>query len=543
MLLSAYSPAVIHGIARLLAAIGIMQQLGRYEIVAEIGRGAMGAVFRARDPRIDRTVAIKTISVAGAGAKSIEEYRQRFFREAQAAGRLSHPGIVAIFDVGEDVREDSGGGTAGPMALGSTTGSTSGSTPGSLVGNKVTTPYIVMEYVDGRTLDELVEAALNQRLQLEMALDLVQQVAMALDYAQSAQIVHRDIKPANIIVTHDGRAKIADFGIAKISLAEVTLPGHVLGTPAYMSPEQLSGKPIDGRSDLFSLGVIAYWLLTGEKPFTGNSITEVSIQVATKDPAAPTSVDPTLGSDVDYILGRALAKDPDRRYQRGRQLSADIQDLRSGARPRSMGSEDLTMALPATAIQQTVAMGTAASFPQPVASSSAAPSVARTLGTTTSRQAASPSTATPTPLQPPHPRPRRGAVFYSLIGAAVTLVTVAAFAARFNRALPADLQIVGKYPFRSAEVFIWVDGDLRYHDELRGALHPHGKFHEAAEANGGNIALTLPVRAGTHTVRVRVDAPGEAYDRDTSIPGQFRAYSQKTLLLNFREKRLNLEWE
>src|SRR5262249_7478413 len=156
----------------------------------------------------------------------------------QAAGRLSHPGIVAIFDVGEEVSDDGGkGGTVGLVSSGS-------------AGNKISTPYIVMEYVDGRTLNELVEAAPSQRLPLETALDVVQQVAMALDYAQSAQIVHRDIKPANIIVTHDGRAKIADFGIAKISLAEVTLPGHVLGTPAYMSPEQLSGKPIDGRSDL-----------------------------------------------------------------------------------------------------------------------------------------------------------------------------------------------------------------------------------------------------------------------------------------------------
>jgi len=538
-----------------------MQQLGRYEIVAELGRGAMGAVFRARDPRIDRTVAIKTISVAGADAKSMEEYRQRFFREAQAAGRLAHPGIVAIFDVGEEVSNAAAAGA--DQGFGAS---------GSHVGNQATSvPYIVMEYVDGVTLNELVESAPNRRLPLETALDLVQQVAMALDYAQSQQIVHRDIKPANIIVTHDSRAKIADFGIAKISLTEVTLPGHVLGTPAYMSPEQLSGNPIDGRSDLFSLGVIAYWLLTGEKPFTGNSITEVSIQVATKDPVAPTSVDPTLGADVDYILARVLAKDPDQRYQRGKQLSADIQDFRSGASPRSKASEDATVALPATAIQQTVAMAATVaaspSLPRTAASTSAtaspssasAPPSARTalstpasaapmktLGTTTARQAVpGPAAAAPTPAEPqrPHSRPRRGAVFYTLAGAAVALVTVAAFAARFSRALPADLQIVGRYPFRSAEVFIWVDGDLRYHDELRGAVHPHGRFHEAGEATGGAIALTLPVRAGTHTVRVRVDAPGEAYDRDTSIPGQFRAYSQKTLLLNFREKRLNLEWE
>src|SRR5262249_38666173 len=163
-----------------------------------------------------------------------------------------------------------------------------------------------------------------------------------------------------------------------------------------------------------------------------------------------------------------------------------------------------------------------------------APSVAKTLGTTTSRQgASSPSTATPMPPQPPHSRPRRGAVFYSLIGAAVTLVTVAAFAARFNRALPADLQIVGKYPFRAAEVFIGFHAARRSPNGRRGPLHPHGNSPRAAGANGGNTPLPLPVRAGTHTVRVRVDAAGEAYDRDTSIPGEFRAYSQKTLLLNF----------
>src|SRR5512146_937290 len=226
-----------------------VQQLGRYEVLAELGRGAMGAVFRARDPRIDRTVAIKTIAVPGADDKSIEEYRQRFFREAQAAGRLSHPGIVTIFDADEDQPSH--------------------------------TPFIVMEYVDGRTLDTLADSAPGGRLPLDTAIDLVQQVSAALDYAHVHGIIHRDIKPSNIIVTADGRAKIADFGIAKLSMIEATLPGNVLGTPAYMSPEQLSGKPIDGRSDLFSLGVIAYWLFTGEKPFTGESITEVSVQVAT----------------------------------------------------------------------------------------------------------------------------------------------------------------------------------------------------------------------------------------------------------------------
>ncbi|MGH9571081.1 MAG: serine/threonine-protein kinase, partial [Candidatus Angelobacter sp.] len=152
----------------------------------------------------------------------------------------------------------------------------------------------VMEHVEGKPLDGLVAAAPHGKLPLETAVDLVQQVAAALDYAHAHGIIHRDIKPSNILVTEDGQAKIADFGIAKLPLIETTLPGHLVGTPAYMSPEQLSGKPIDGRSDIFSLGVIAYWLLTRKKPFTGESITEVSIHVATSEPRSASELAPGL---------------------------------------------------------------------------------------------------------------------------------------------------------------------------------------------------------------------------------------------------------
>ncbi|HST78769.1 MAG TPA: serine/threonine-protein kinase, partial [Verrucomicrobiae bacterium] len=162
------------------------QQLGRYEIVAELGRGAMGAVFRARDPKIDRTVAIKTIAVLQADGSSAEQYRHRFFREAQAAGRLSHPGIVTIYDVDEDPATQ--------------------------------TPFIVMEYADGMTLQDFVLRSPGSKLPLTIALHLIEQIALALDYAHHAGIVHRDIKPANIIVTAEGRAKIMDFGIAKLAL-------------------------------------------------------------------------------------------------------------------------------------------------------------------------------------------------------------------------------------------------------------------------------------------------------------------------------------
>jgi serine/threonine protein kinase len=289
-------------------------QLGRYEIVSELGRGAMGAVFRARDPKIDRTVAIKTISVSAVAAKDIEHYRQRFFREAQAAGRMSHPGIVTIYDVGED--------------------------------ETTHTPFIVMECVEGNSLDRLVATASTGKLPRDIALKLLRQIAEALDYAHKQGIVHRDIKPANIMVTTEGLPKIADFGIAKLAMAETTLPGHVVGTPAYMSPEQLNGKVVDGRSDLFSLGVIAYWLLTGVKPFDGETLTEICVQVVTKDPAPPSEITSELNMDFDYVLSRALAKDPTMRYQSGRELAADLDNLCAGKKPRPVEQTVKTQIVP-----------------------------------------------------------------------------------------------------------------------------------------------------------------------------------------------------
>ncbi len=480
-----------------------MQQLGRYEILAELGRGAMGAVFRARDPRIDRIVAIKTIAVAGVDAAGLEDYRQRFFREAQAAGRLAHPGIVTIFDVDFDA----GIGTDGAATQ---------------------TPFIVMEFVDGKPLDELVAAAPGQVLPQDMALSLIQQIADALNYAHSNGIIHRDIKPANIIVTHDGRAKIADFGIAKLEQTEATLPGHLLGTPAYMSPEQLNGKTIDGRSDLFSLAVIAYWLVTGKKPFDGKTITEICVQVVTKEPDPATVVVPGLGANFDYVLAKALAKDPAQRYQRGKDFAADVQDLAASKPPRSFtthgtdatqvlssatvnGSTDKTALLPSA--QQTR-----------IANSQIAPGPASAAATL-------------------NPARRRTGIFYALTGAVLMLLVVGVIVAAYNRTLPAELQIVGRYPFSTAEVYIWVDGELRYHDQLHGVNHPHHKFKEKEPETGETIALNLPTHAGSHVVRVRVDAPGDEFDRDTTIPGRFRAYSLKTLFLDFKEKNLSLSWE
>ena len=180
----------------------------------------------------------------------------------------------------------------------------------------------------------------------EIALKLLRQIAEALDYAHRQGIVHRDIKPANIMVTPEVQPKIADFGIAKVAMAETTLPGHVVGTPAYMSPEQLNGKAVDGRSDLFSLGVITYWLLTGVKPFDGATFTEICVQVVTKDPAPPSEIASGLNMDFDYVLSRALAKDPAMRYQSGSEMAADLDDLSAGRKPRSMVRSAKTQVVP-----------------------------------------------------------------------------------------------------------------------------------------------------------------------------------------------------
>src|SRR5271166_300671 len=277
------------------------KQFGRYEILAEIGRGAMGVVYKARDPQIDRLVAVKTVSMWGQEPEEEKEFRLRFMNEAQAAGRLHHSGIVAVFDVGENPENKD--------------------------------PYIVLEYVSGESLSRIL--ARDKKLPLDRALKLAEEIADALDYAHAQGVVHRDIKPANILVTQEGHAKVADFGIAKLNLAHFTLPGRVLGTPAYMAPEQLSGEGSDGRSDLFSLGVILYVMVTGHSPFQGNSATTVCFKVANREPIAASALDMTLPPQLDAVISRAMAKDPGERYQRGTELVEDLRTLQQHYKPGS----------------------------------------------------------------------------------------------------------------------------------------------------------------------------------------------------------------
>jgi len=279
---------------------GEVRKIGRYEIQSELGRGAMGAVYKARDPQIGRTVAIKIILMTNQSPEAAEEYKQRFYREAQTAGQMSHPGIVTIYDVNED---------------------------------EYGQPFLVMEFIEGTTLESLLAPAKagqkKLRPPLKQLIDISSQVADALDYAHRRKVIHRDIKPANILVTSDVKAKIADFGIAKLAGTTMTQTGLLVGTPAFMSPEQITGRSIDSRSDIFSFGIVLYWMFTGKRPFPGDAITEVAYKVVHAAPAPLREVDSTLPLDLDDILSRCLAKKPDERYASAGEITAAFEVLKA----------------------------------------------------------------------------------------------------------------------------------------------------------------------------------------------------------------------
>lgn len=276
----------------------MITHLGRYEIISELGQGAMGVVYKATDPLIDRVVAIKTINLSLALDEK-DEYEQRFYQEARAAGRLSHHNIVTIYDVGK----------SGDVA------------------------YIAMEFLEGRELRDILNDT-RGALPVDQAIDIVAQVAQGLAYAHEHGIVHRDVKPSNIMVVHDGHVKITDFGIARMASAAVrTQTGMVLGSPKYMSPEQVVGKVTDQRSDIFSLGVMLYEMLTGRAPFTGENINAIMYQTLNAVPPAPSSLNPAVPEMLNFIVAKAIAKGVEDRYQNAREMANDLRACRSSLPP------------------------------------------------------------------------------------------------------------------------------------------------------------------------------------------------------------------
>jgi len=276
------------------------KKIGRYEIEKTLGRGAMGVVYLARDPIIDRLVALKTLRV-DLDAEFADEFRERFVREARAAGRLNHPGIVTVHDVGEDPE-------TGLM-------------------------YIAMEHVEGRDLKQIL--ADGHLFRPSEAARIAADVATALDYAHSLGVVHRDVKPANIILTSDGTAKITDFGIARLETSNLTVEGQFIGTPNFMSPEQITGNDIDGRSDIFSLGVVLFTLLTGQRPFGGDTMHEVTLRIVQEPSPIPSTITEDIPAALNPIVLKCLEKNPDRRFQTGAELAKVL-----GALARSLVQRD-----------------------------------------------------------------------------------------------------------------------------------------------------------------------------------------------------------
>lgn len=263
--------------------------LGKYDVVRILGRGAMGTVYEGFDPIIDRRVAIKTVGLDGIDDPETAEDLLRFKREAQAAGRLTHPNIVGVYDYGETE----------------------------------TLAYIVMEYVEGDTLKAMIDH--GERFTAPDAIRMMESLLAGLAYSHQNGVIHRDIKPANVMITKDGRLKLADFGVARIESSSLTQAGTMIGTPSYMSPEQFMGQTIDARTDIYSAGVLMYQLLTGEKPFEG-SVTAIMHKVLNVEPPAPSALSVSVSPALDAVVRRAMAKRPEDRFATAADFAAALHD-------------------------------------------------------------------------------------------------------------------------------------------------------------------------------------------------------------------------
>ncbi len=278
-----------------------LKQLGRYKINGVLGKGAMGLVYDGLDPTLNRRVAIKTILTRNLDEATAKHYAMRFQREVRAVARINHPNIVQVYDFGQE----------GDLA------------------------FIVMEYIEGRELKEAFDK--KDLFDLGTTFRLMQELLSALDYAHEAGVIHRDVKPANVMVDKKGHAKLTDFGVARIedpeSQTEATRVGAVIGTPSYMSPEQIQGQPIDRRTDIFSAGVLFYQLLTGQKPFEGTQWA-LAKKIIQDDPVWPSKV-VQIPATIDRVVARSLAKTPEERYQTAREFAADLQRILDGKEPQA----------------------------------------------------------------------------------------------------------------------------------------------------------------------------------------------------------------
>jgi serine/threonine protein kinase len=523
-----------------LQELGQPATIGRYDIRGEIGRGMMGVVYEALDTVLDRTIALKAIRLAFPVAPhEQEEFERRFFAEAQIAARLSHPNIVVVHDVGRDPES------------------------GIL--------FMALEHLDGQPLSAIVSPACP--MPWREALRIVQRVAEALHHAHRQGVVHRDVKPANIVLLASGEPKILDFGIARLAQEQGNLtPGrHFFGTPLYMSPEQALGRPVDGRSDLFALGAVLYFLLVGRAAFAAENIPTILVRVVRQYPPPPSFLMPEVPAVVDDVVARATAKDPANRYPDGRSMAEDIEDILAGrvarhrvewkARPEAPSVTAADTDDPLAFLQSELDLGNAPhaliptmELPRPI---------------TPAPVFFAPTDEATSDLGPLEGRPR-------LTTLAATLVLVATVATGFSGrridststppatgvaadpaaliiraaspAIPAPaspragarLAVTVELSLKQGRLRLWVDGTLRLEKTLRDRI----ATKVALRPRSGNAGGVIDLEPGAHDVKVEV-----AWDdsvRTEHLKATFRRGDRRVLaarLGGLFRKTLSLRWQ
>jgi len=498
-------------------------RIGRYEIRQELGRGMMGIVYLADDTVLGRPVALKTIQLAFVtSGTDRESFEKRFLGEARVAARLAHPGIVVVHDVGRD--PDSG------------------------------TLYIALEYLRGSTLAQVT--ASGAPLDWREALRITARLARALHHAHAAGVIHRDVKPANVMLLPSGEVKVMDFGIAKVPQQDLTATGQFFGTPLYMSPEQARGDPVDGRSDLFALGAIAYRLLTGRAAFGAENVTAILSRVLTENPPAPSTLVPQVPPGADYVVARALSKSPADRYPDGETLAEDVDDILEGRAPRhrkgwaasargqgTMVSRPVKeddsllpelVPIPAEAAPPRVARGEASANPRlkraALAVGGALLVVAGMLAGATFRKR---TPAAPAAERAAPPRPARTPADDRVVSRPAPAVV----------AEPSDepgrLAIDFDHHLRSGHLRVWID-DQQVLDQGFG-----GKVKKkilSLRIRKGSVDEMLKVAPGRHDVRVQVQWDGNT--RTEVISGTFKPGATRTLEVRILRvlNVLTLEW-
>ena len=444
-------------------------RIGRYEIEGELGRGMMGVVYQARDSELGRTIALKTVSLAFAVSDADREaFNTRFLEEARIAARLSHPGIVVVHEVGRDAESD--------------------------------TLYIALEHLRGRTLADL--AGGGRHLPWRDASRMAAGVARALHHAHAQGIVHRDIKPANIIVLDTGEAKVLDFGVAKAPASQLTGTGQLFGTPAYMSPEQVGGLALDGRSDVFSLGCVLYLALTGRRPFDGESVPVILSRVLHATPEPPSRLRPGVPAELDRIVARATAKDPAARYSDAGAVADDLDALLAGEAPQEP--------IPAEDRPGTV---TLRSPPAPAAPASRRRSALLTLGAAVLIMGGW--------LARPRPTASPGD---AAVGGAEE---------------PARLAIEFDHHLKTGALEVWVDDQLVLEEAIEGRVTQRVLSFRLRK---GSVQETLEVAPGPHEIAVHVSWDGRR--RSSRIAGVFKPGATRRLEISVARltRDLTLDW-